>query len=288
MPKKEAPSPRKSSMRPPNSPRTPYRTSFGSVGTSPTGESGQTTFPVRTEDGKIISSRRRPSTFGFSHSAQPYDRYELSYDGADYRHNIELVGIEKRFGTSQYDPRPRGPGQNVYNANRLWRDESNVNLGWIPVVLGIILIILVLKQFMGGWGVQIKKSNALKQLIMRIKVLLDSYKIKLTQESILDFINSTELEQEQKNVLFDLFDYSYTELVEFLDNEGMLDHVLSINPYDLVDYIKSLSSTVDTVGMDTDEMDTVGMDTLGMNRNEVWVRGAKKRKSKKRKGSKRH
>jgi hypothetical protein len=100
----------------------------------------------------------------------------------------------------------------------------------------------------------------------------------LTQESILDFINSTELMQEQKNVLFDLFDYSYTELVEFLDNEGMLDHVLSINPYDLVDYIKSLSSTEDTVGMDT----------VGMDRNEVWVRGAKKRKSKKRKGSKRH
>jgi hypothetical protein len=278
MPKKEAPSPRKSSMRPPNSPRSPYRTSFGNVGTSPTGESGQTTFPVRTEDGRIISSGRRLSTFGFSHSAQPYDRYELSYDGDDYRHNRELVGIEKRFGTSQYDPRPRGPGQNVYNANRLWRDESNVNLGWVPLILGIILVILVLKLFIGGWGVQIKKSNALKQLIMRIKVLLDSYKIKLTQESILDFINSTELMQEQKNVLFDLFDYSYTELVEFLDNEGMLDHVLSINPYDLVDYIKSLSSTEDTVGMDT----------VGMDRNEVWVRGAKKRKSKKRKGSKRH
>jgi hypothetical protein len=129
-------------------------------------------------------------------------------------------------------------------------------------------------------GVNIKKSDELKRHVMYIKSVLDYNKIKLTRESILYFINRAELKYEQKNMLIDLLNYNYTEIVEILDNKGLLDYLLLINADDLVEYIKSLRSPTYKDGI---SQYAIGRDKA----YELWVRGAKKRQSKKRKSKKR-
>jgi len=80
-------------------------------------------------------------------------------------------------------------------------------------------------------------TERLESLIIYIKSLLDKGGISLSKADVIKNIRDTDLPQEMKEELESYMNYSYEELKDVILQNDLLTFILSLNPYDIIEYI---------------------------------------------------